>query len=104
MEKRSCLNSQGIIRRIGTGETTDIWATNWLPRDGLLRPMATCAPDKPKLVSELIIPSMACWDRHKLVQFFNPMDVDIISQIPLTTRRQEDFWAWHYEKREFFTV
>ena len=31
-------------------------------------------------------------------------EIDIISQIPLTTRRQEDFWAWHYENREFFTV
>ena len=25
---------QGIIRRIGTGERTNIWEMNWLPRDG----------------------------------------------------------------------
>jgi hypothetical protein len=30
---------QGLIKRIGTGEGTLIWNTNWLPRDGLLRPM-----------------------------------------------------------------
>ena len=28
---------QGLIRRIGTGEATDIWAMNWIPRDGLMR-------------------------------------------------------------------
>jgi len=32
------------------------------------------------------------------------MDIETIYQIPLTTRRQEDFWAWHYEKRGFFSV
>ena len=35
MDGREVL-SQGIIRRIGTGETTEIWVSNWLPRDGLL--------------------------------------------------------------------
>jgi hypothetical protein len=30
---------QGLIRRIGIGETTDIWNMNWLPRDGSLRPV-----------------------------------------------------------------
>lgn len=25
--------TQGIIRRIGRGETTNIWSMNWLPRD-----------------------------------------------------------------------
>ena len=103
MDGREVL-SQGIIRRIGTGETTEIWASNWLPRDGLLRPMATAKPNPPKLVCELINQSMACWDRQKLEQFFNPMDIETIYQIPLTTRRQEDFWAWYYEKRGFFSV
>ena len=31
-------------------------------------------------------------------------EIDIISLIPLTTRRQEYFWAWHYEKRIFHGV
>jgi len=31
---------QGLIRRIGTGEATDIWAMNWIPRDGLMRPIS----------------------------------------------------------------
>lgn len=31
--------SQGIIRRIGDGETTMIWEQNWIPRDGVKRPI-----------------------------------------------------------------
>ncbi|XP_071684967.1 uncharacterized mitochondrial protein AtMg00310-like [Lolium perenne] len=32
---------QGLIRRIGNGEDTMIWNTNWIPRNGFLRPV-TC--------------------------------------------------------------
>lgn len=46
MEGKDVL-SQGIIRRIGTGESTEIWSMNWLPRDGFLRPVATSKPDPP---------------------------------------------------------
>ena len=30
---------QGLIKRIGTGENIDVWRTNWLARDGLMRPI-----------------------------------------------------------------
>lgn len=36
---------QGVIRRIGTGEETEIWNTNRLPRDGLLRSVMCAAID-----------------------------------------------------------
>ena len=86
MEGKDVL-SQGIIRRIGTGESTEIWNINWLPRDGLLRPMASSKPNPPSLVCELINQTAACWDQQKLEEFFNPMDVEAISGIPLSTRR-----------------
>ena len=35
---------------------------------------------------------------------FLPMDWEAIASIPLSTRRQVDFWAWHYEKTGVFTV
>ena len=30
---------QGLIRRIGSGESTKIWESPWLPRDGMLLPL-----------------------------------------------------------------
>ena len=61
MEGKDVL-SQGIIRRIGTCESIEIWNMNWLPRDGLLRPMARSKPNPPSLVCELINQTTACWD------------------------------------------
>jgi len=96
--------AQGIIRRIGTGETTNIWSMNWLPRDGQLRPFRTPCPNAPQWVHELIDPITLSWDQQKLQEYFYPMDAEVISSIPLTTRRQEDFWAWHYEGTGVFSV
>jgi hypothetical protein len=61
---------QGIIRRIGMGESTSIWNMNWLPRDGQLRPLTSPRSDAPQWVNELIDPLNLSWDHHKLQQFF----------------------------------
>jgi len=94
----------GLIKRIGTGETTSIWRDDWLPTDSLRRPIQGEAPNQPQRVSELIIQSMASWDTDKLHQFFTPADVEVILNIPLSYKTQEDFWAWHYEKTGVFSV
>jgi hypothetical protein len=95
---------QGLIRRIGTGEDTYIWNMNWLPRDGLLRPVRCASNEPPTRVCELIDPTSVSWDIQALQSHFIPMDLELILSIPLTTRRQRDFWAWHYEKSGSFTV
>lgn len=41
---------------------------------------------------------------EKLNQFFLPMDVEAIVAIPLSTRVQDDFWAWQFEKTGVFSV
>jgi hypothetical protein len=44
------------------------------------------------------------WNQEKLLQVFLPMDAEAISSIPLRTRRQCDFWAWHHERTGIFSV
>ena len=95
---------QGLIRRIGTGETTEIWNMNWLPREGSLRPIRYSAAMAPQLVSELIDSTTATWDMQMLESFFTLADVESIINIPLSTRRQADFWACHHEKKGAFSV
>ena len=56
------------------------------------------------LVQELINPLTMGWNHEKLQQFLTPMDADAVRSIPLSTRRYNDFWAWHYEKMGLFTV
>ena len=57
-----------------------------------------------RMVSDLIDNTTGCWDMQRLKQSFLPMDWEAIASIPLSTRRQVDFWAWHYEKTGVFTV
>jgi len=56
------------------------------------------------MVKELVDPLTLTWDHDKLQRFFTPLDAEVISSIPLTTRGQNDFWAWHYEKAGVFSV
>ena len=95
---------QGLIRRIGTGQTTNAWNDNWLPREGTMRPITTPGDDAPALVGEFIDQSTLSWNVDKLNAFFLPIDVVTIRNIPLSTRRQEDFWAWQMDRRGLFIV
>lgn len=95
---------RGLIKRIGTGEGTNIWNTNWLPRNGLLRPVECVLRDPPQNVCELIDQVSVAWDTKKVKAAFLPMDVEAILNIPICTRRQDDFWAWHYDKNGLFSV
>ena len=96
---------QGLIRRIGSGETTSIWISmDWLPTDDMRRPVPSSAPHPPQLVRELIDHTSATWDTTKLHEFFTQADREAIMAIPLCNRRQPDFWAWHYDRKGIFTV
>ena len=68
----------------------------------MLRPI-TCLKDDPvPKVSFFIDFSSTKWKVHLLKEYFIEMDVEIICNIPLSTRCQVDDWAWHYEKKVFF--
>jgi hypothetical protein len=77
---------QGLIRRIGSGENTNIWSMDWLPVQGLRRPVSSNKPNPPQLVSELIDMSTVSWDKAELHKWFNPSGVEAITKIPLSTR------------------
>lgn len=96
MEGRNVMK-QGLIRRIGTGENTQPWRDNWIPRDFMLQPMACLKAAPPKSVASFINVD-ATWKLDNLKEFFLPMDVEAICSIPLCTKRMDDIWSWHYER------
>jgi hypothetical protein len=55
-------------------------------------------------VSELISATSVTWDAQLLDTHFIAMDKEVIMNIPLSTKVQDDFWSWHYEKTGVFTV
>jgi ribonuclease HI len=95
---------QGLVRRIGTGEQTRAWDENWLPRDEVRRPITCLQNDAPQMVADFIDVTTASWNVPMLQQFFLPMDIEVITSIPLSTRRMDDCWAWHFEKTGIFSV
>ena len=96
--------AQGIIRRIGTGESTRIWDMNWLPRDGMMRPLCCTSDNPPQMVGDFIDSTSARWSMQLLKRFFTPLDIEAIANIPLCTDGKEDFWAWQYEWTGVFSV
>lgn len=102
VEDRDTLK-QGLIKRIGNREDTNIWNDNWLPRDEMVRPYRCLVQDPPEHVAELIDATSATWDRQRLQEVFFPFD-GVIMGIPLCTRNVPDFWSWNFEKNDMFTV
>ena len=96
--------AQGIIRRVGDGETTNISHHNWIPRPSFKRPITSLVPAPPEKVSELIDTTTASWKEGLVRAVFTPFDAEEILKIPLCTRRIDDFWAWNEEKRGTFSV
>ena len=78
---------EGLIKHIGTGEKTAIWTTNWLLSENLGRPIRLAKPNQPQFVSELINQAEAVWKSDMLEEFFTPLDLMTIANIPLCTRR-----------------
>jgi hypothetical protein len=97
------VSEQGVIKRVGTGESINIWKTNWLPRDDLFKPVCSKLANLPQYVSELINANSQ-WDLQLFWEIFIPMDIEVIYSILFCTRRQEDCWAWHYERKGIFSV
>ena len=95
---------QGIICRIGNGQSTRIWEDPWLPRDEMLRPYGSIHPNPPIMVAELIDHTSATWNSQLINQVFMPMDASIILGIPVCTRNLQDFWSWNFETSGNFTI
>ena len=94
----------GLIKRIGDGSTTRIWTDNWMLRDYKLRPICALTANPPTSVAELINPVTRSWDRQMLSDNFIALDIEMIINIPISNRMQDDFWAWHYDRRGVFSV
>jgi hypothetical protein len=96
--------SQGIIRRVGTGESISIWEHNWIPSSRTLCPLFRPNAAPAEMVSELINQDSKQWDMHSLAANFCQADIDRIIQIPLSTRADEDWLAWAHERSGIYTV
>ena len=78
---------QGFVRRIGDGETMEVWRHNWIPSDRVRRPITSLSQYPPKLVSELIDSTTASWKEDLIRATLTRFDAEEILKIPLCTRK-----------------
>lgn len=94
----------GLIRRIGTGSSTNIWNMNWIPRAENMSPIVSLTAHLPQLVSELLDQGNARWNAQLIYQVFLPYDAAAMLDIPVCARAIDDFWSWNFEKIGVFSV
>lgn len=94
--------SQGLIRRIGNGESTDIWNDRWLPNHFGGRPLTPAGGQSVSRVSELLSEN-GQWNEDAIMQSFIPVDAAAILRTPVRTQH-DDVWAWEPEKHGVYSV
>jgi hypothetical protein len=77
------LFKEGMIWRVGDGTNIDIWRSNWIPQDGLKRPLGHMPGMEVVRVQELLLPDGRGWDVGKRNDCFFEWDVADILKIPV---------------------
>ena len=103
MHKGGELLQQGLWKRVGDGRSVRIWHDRWIP--GLVDGRVTTV--KPigcqlEFVHELI--EGGKWKNDLLKHWFNIVDVDHITNIPLSLYDRKDRLFWNYSKSGIYTV
>lgn len=107
---RSILAAQNVVKQgcrksIGTGMDTSVWSMPWLPSidNGYLT-----TPMYPELndikVCDLMDIQDKKWDDAILHDLFNDRDIQLIQNIPLSSRITMDTWIWLPDEKGEFTV
>jgi hypothetical protein len=78
-----------LIRRIGDGKSTHIWADRWIPGAIGRKPLCRKEDVTEKIVSDLMEPDGASWNEHMLAQNLLPIDAQAVLHIPLGRARED---------------
>lgn len=94
--------SRGLIKRVGNGNSTNIWTDRWLPNHFGGWPLTPADGQPVSMVSDLLSEN-GQWDEDVLKQTFIPVDIAAILRTPVRSQ-YEDVWAWEAEKHGIYSV
>lgn len=94
------LLTQGLVRKIGNGTSSNVWGEKWIidiiPRPPMYKENITT--NLALNVSDLLIQGTSMWNLNLLFQTFTPEDVERIMMIRPCVN-QEDSIRWGFTKR-----
>jgi hypothetical protein len=93
----------GVVWRVGNGESIKIWSDPWLPREWTRRSITTRRGSLLTHVNDLLDPHTGHWDIELVKQTFVEEDVKLILSLPVHAEL-DDVLAWHYDSRGLFFV
>lgn len=96
---------QGSRLQVGCGNSIFIGKDPWLPdtNNGFV-PSNLHAELAAAPVSSLLVPNQRAWDYDLVLDLFNARDKELILQIPLSSRRNDDVWYWLADSRGCYSV
>ncbi|GJM93859.1 hypothetical protein PR202_ga10451 [Eleusine coracana subsp. coracana] len=95
---------RGMIRRVGPGNSIDIWEDNWIQGIGVLKPRVHLEEVTIRRVYDLFIPGTRVWNVPRVNESFILMDAEEVLKIKPVSSWDEDLWAWAYEKHGCYSV
>jgi hypothetical protein len=97
------LLKHGIIWRIGSGESVDVFKDPWVPRGTTRRPRTYNMLDESLRVCDLMNQENTSWDEDLVRFVFDQDDAKEILSIPVK-QDMDDWVAWHYDSKGVFSV
>jgi hypothetical protein len=97
------LLKEGIIWRIGNGESVNIWTNPWIPHGNTRRPATYRGATVLTRVVDLMDLGFGSWDETLVQDTFLEFDSKAILKLRVN-QDLEDRPAWHFDKKGLFSV
>ncbi|XP_073358359.1 uncharacterized mitochondrial protein AtMg00310-like [Aegilops tauschii subsp. strangulata] len=94
----------GLIKRVGEGNSIDVWADKWIPGTISMTPLLKPPNTNVQTVSDLIDPKNWPWRQELIRTTFITPDADAILNIPIRKGGDEEFYAWAFERSGNYTI
>lgn len=96
--------ARGLIKRVGPGNTVNVWEDNWIQGITSMKPRVRLPGANVTMVNELFLPDSRQWDEQQVRENFIPIDADEILRLRPGMRLHEDVLAWAFERHGHYSV
>jgi hypothetical protein len=95
---------KGLIKRIGPGESINVWSDNWVQGLPSFKPLLRPVSAQAEMVCDLFLPGTRQWDEQAIRNTLCAIEAEEILKLRPGGRLPVDIDAWAYEKNGMFSV